>query len=497
MNKNEAKTLLDTHTNKITKSPNVVQEIMDASPAGISYVNIKHRLYHIMTGLTSAPTCANDDCEEHVMWDHRNQRYPTTCGYTCSNKITASRTLNKRMNTNTKRYGGNAPACDPTVVQARHNTCEKRYGPDYNKAIHQKAKRTLQTQYGVENVSQLHISNDTRDKLNTPQYLIQEHLTKRQPLQKIAADLQVSDTTVNRFMKNQGIEIKRFYNSSGELELRQFFSDMGVTFTTNTKELIPPQEIDIYLPDFKIAIEFNGVYWHSERAGKTRLYHLSKTEQCEAQGVRLIQIFEDEWRDDKQKCIDTLIHLIGKSNRGIGARETVIREIPWKQAKAFLNTHHLLHAGTAGNYRIGAFGPNDELIGVMVFGHQNNENSNPDAIELKRFVTNKNNNPGLGSKMFHYAIKQKQYQEVIAFVDRRWFTGLVKDHIGFKRVGVVPPTVWWTDGRKRYHRRFITKKKLNDMGLDPQVSKRQVLHQLGYFRIWDCGKYKLKWERSI
>jgi len=53
------------------------------------------------------------------------------------------------------------------------------------------------------------------------------------------------------------------------------------------------KEVGIYLPEYKIGIEFNGLYWHSELY-KEKNYHLNKTEECEKQGVELIHIFEDE-----------------------------------------------------------------------------------------------------------------------------------------------------------------------------------------------------------
>lgn len=490
----EAQQLLDTHTNKITAMKELVVQIISQSPKGITYVNIKHRLYHIANSLNDIPKCIVEGCSSLVKWDKQNQKYTQTCGYSCSNKLTAIKTMESRKKTNNEKYGGNAPACDNNVKEKMKRTNIERYGEHYTKVHSQKSKRSLMEKYGIENISQYHINEQTSIKLSDRNYLYREHILKKQSLQVIAENLGVSDTTVNRYLKYHNIEVKRFYKSRGELELREFLKSLDIEFVTNTKKIISPLEIDIYIPSHNLAIEYNGLYWHSEKCNKTSMFHLNKTEMCEAQNIRLLHIFEDEWRDQMQQCKDTITHLLGRSNKGTYGRNVTIREIPWKQAKEFLNKYHLLKAGTCGDYRIGAFDKDNNLISVMVFGRINNEFGG-NSIELKRFVTDKRNNPGVGSKMFKYATTKKSYTEVIAFVDRRWFTGLVKQYIGFEVVSKTPPSVWWTNGKYRHHRRFITKKTLIAEGFGGDISKRKILNNVGYYRIWDCGKIKLRWTK--
>lgn len=60
-------------------------------------------------------------------------------------------------------------------------------------------------------------------------------------------------------------------------------------------------ELDFYLPDEKLAIEFNGNYWHSIRF-KDKNYHLRKTQLCQDLGISLIHIFEFEWLSSKEIC---------------------------------------------------------------------------------------------------------------------------------------------------------------------------------------------------
>lgn len=61
----------------------------------------------------------------------------------------------------------------------------------------------------------------------------------------------------------------------------------------NSRNIISPLELDIFLPDIKLAIEFNGMYWHSLRPDG---YHDKKIELCNKKGIKLIYVWEDEWK---------------------------------------------------------------------------------------------------------------------------------------------------------------------------------------------------------
>jgi len=356
-------------------------------------------------------------------------------------------------------------------------------------------RKTCNLKYGTEHPAQKHIPPETLDKLDDKEWLEHQHHTIKRSIPEIANLLKVSDSVVATRFNKHNLKVNRYHSSEGEKQLIAFLEKQGVDLILNDRKILGGRELDIVIPQYNIAIEYNGLYWHSERAGKHHLYHLDKTNRCEMAGYRLIHIFSDEWETKQTLCKDTLRHFLGKSERGVYGRQTTIKEIPWSVAKPFLQKHHLLGAGHTGNYRIGAFDKNNNLVAVMVFGPANNEHSDPNCVELRRFVTNKRNNPGVGSKMFSWACNQRGYNRVIAFVDRRWFSGTVKDHIGFKCQYFTPPAVWWTDGRRRFHRRFTTKDWLmKNHGFDAAMTKREMLEHLGLYRIWDCGKIKLLWE---
>jgi len=75
---------------------------------------------------------------------------------------------------------------------------------------------------------------------------------------------------------------------------------------TNTRSIIRPYELDIYLPDINKAFEYNGSYWHEEGVRKPIGYHQMKTDMCSNKGIKLIHIWESDWINDSRfmrECI--------------------------------------------------------------------------------------------------------------------------------------------------------------------------------------------------
>lgn len=513
----------------------VIEKIYEDTSFLPTDAGLIQRVVCLYNDITHIPIC---ECGTQLQWNKTTRKFRTFCSVACKAKSTKTKQKvkqtvqarygvnnsflvgDKRQKTNNERYGVDWPQQNEDIHEKSKQTNRRNTGVDYplqNQKIKQQHTNTLLKNFGVDNPSksdiiqsrkvethqthhnrdhhsQRHISPNTLALLNDANWLKNKHITQQMSLLSIGHELGVDQGTVKRYMDIHAIDIQRFCVSGQEQELREFINSIyDGNIIVNSRSIIPPKELDIFLPDINIAFEYNGLFWHNDQL-VSRNYHLNKTQLCESCGIRLIHIFEDEWLFDRTKCEQTIKHLLGKSERGDYGRNLNIKEISWGVAKEFLDKHHLLNSGSSGSYRIGAYNNMEELCGVMVFGHQNNEGSGS-GIELKRFVTNKKNNPGMGSKMFKYAVEHKQYDSVVAFVDRRWFTGLVKDHIGFKFVHYTKPALWWCKNQKRFHRRFTTKEKLlsND-NYKPTMSKRDILFQQGYHRIWDCGKVKLIWE---
>jgi len=281
--------------------------------------------------------------------------------------------------------------------------------------------------------------------------------------------------------------------SSGEMEIAEWLRGFNIKVEIRNRTVLSRAEIDIYLPDHKLGIEYTGLYWHSDRRNPDPNHLLKKHRRCEEAGIRLVTLFEDEWLYHPDKVKASLGHFLGLSTKGIFARKARIAPITTNEALPFLKQYHLLGAGSAHQYMVGAY-DQECLIAVMTFRTPNRERAGSKQIEMTRFVTDGRNHPGLGSRMFQWAVREYKFERVVAFVDRRWFTGSFKTVSGFNIVTETKPTLWWVKASKRYQRRFKTKRSLARTNPDSKGTKLEIMRELGYSRIWDCGKLKLEWN---
>lgn len=285
--------------------------------------------------------------------------------------------------------------------------------------------------------------------------------------------------------------------SNGEEEIINFFEkECKIRCVIHDKTIIPPYELDIYIPEKKIAIEYDGLIWHSEKFGKDKNYHLNKTELCEKQGIRLIHIFEDEWLY-KQNIIKEKLKYITKcayKKPKIYARQCNISEIDRQTAKLFLDNNHIQGYGSGSVY-LGCFYKND-LVGVMVFKRERKDSN---KWELIRFA-NVNNKicVGTASKLFKYFITHYEYNEIKSFADRRWSSLLennLYNKLGFSLKSVLQPDYSYIDeSGHRFHKFLCRKnrliKKYPNKGLMNSMTETEMCKILKFYKIWNCGLLK-------
>lgn len=290
--------------------------------------------------------------------------------------------------------------------------------------------------------------------------------------------------------------------SIGEMEIYQYLcSKLGEkNVILHDRTVLNGKEIDIYIPSKNIGIEYNGLYWHSELSGKDKWYHLNKLNECNDKGIRLIQIFEDEYLSNKDLVLRKIEHILNIERfcPKIMARKCFIREICNEDAKEFLIKNHIQgYSNTTVSY--GAF-YQSILIGVMCFNKTGKDNE----WILNRFATdNKYICQGVGGKLFSYFVKEKNPSSVKSFADRRWT--ITKENnlytlIGFSLTETLQPEYRYINGtnpKERIHKFNLRKKSLHrKYNLSMDMTEREMTEKLGYAKIWDCGLYKYEWKKQ-
>lgn len=281
--------------------------------------------------------------------------------------------------------------------------------------------------------------------------------------------------------------------SKMEQEVYEFVKSIlpeNTEIVCNTKSVIPPKELDIYIPSKNLAIEFDGLYWHSVDVGTPWNYHLEKTLECESKGIKLIHIFEDEWIL-KQNIIKSIIKSkLGIFDKTVYARQCEIGSVPNKVVEKFIDENHLQGYKPA-SINIALF-HDDKMVSVMTFGHSRYNKKY--QYEMYRFCNLLNTKvTGGASKMYKYFIKRYDPQSIVTYCDRRFSDGKIyRDILGMTQLLTSEPNYFYIYGKDsliRESRVKYQKHKLSKIleSYDPNLTEHQNMANNGYYRIYDCG----------
>jgi very-short-patch-repair endonuclease len=291
-------------------------------------------------------------------------------------------------------------------------------------------------------------------------------------------------------------------NISGlEIELKNFIKEKYISTTIfNDKNILKPYELDIYIPDLKIAFEFNGLFWHNEN-NKENDYHLNKTEECEKQGIQLIHIWEDDWLNKQEIIKSMILNKLGKTLHKIYARKCEIKEInDNKLIKEFLEKNHIQEF-VGSKIKIGLL-HNNELISLMTFGDRRvamgKKLTKEGEYELLRFCNKLNTNViGGASKLFKYFIINYKPEEITTYADRSISQGKLYETLGFKFQGKTQPNYYYIIDGVRKHRFNFRKDKLIKEGYDPNKTEHDIMLERKIYRIYDSGNLKFIYNNYV
>jgi len=522
--------------------------------------SLNEQIWLLMNNITTRPKCASTNCNNEVTWTNNNHYTNTCCpkcAYDVKQQTGAWNSIKeKQQATMLERYGVKNASQLASTQQKIATTKLTKYGSGQSEIGRQKARdrstelnikgrETIRSRYGVINVSQLpEVKHKVKQTLlekwgvETPGNI--PHIIDRRKTQthKRWIDLyqtvtildRISDSSVSvsrpsacdriKFQCNKCniidtlpsetfkfrfreygtacttcADIKRC-RSKTEQEIANYIQQLGVSIKQNDRSLITPQELDIVCFDQNIAIEYCGLYWHSDLNGKDKKYHITKQQRCEAVNFRLVTIFEDEWINKSDIVKSRLRNIFRGNTTKYMARKLNLKKISNKVANKFCNQHHIQGAGRT-DHAWGLF-DTDILVAVMTFANINvakGGKSSPDIWELNRFCVVSNTTViGGASKMFSAALTELDPRSVISYSDLRWNTGKLYQQLGFNYQHHTPPNYWYINWKKcsRMHR-FGFRKNSDD---DQSLTEWENRQQQGLNRIWDCGNIKWIWTKK-
>jgi len=498
---------------------------------GKVHKNISKEDYYLKyISTTKKIVCNNEKCNNITKFLGFKLGYQEYCSKKCS--TSSEETKKKFRKTCLEKFGVEYPIQSLEFKKKRKESNINKYGFSctlQNKLINKKAKKTLFNNYGVKNPSSSLLilnrvkktckekygydyaiqSKLVRDKLSktkkTKSYMNLLHSDKLKNIIKCNFSLDefngygkeyswvclLCGNVFNQVLYSFNIPICRkcfpYMKGTSYLEqevykfIIQYFSDS----IEHDRTILSGKELDIFIPSKNLAIEFDGLYWHSELQGKDSLYHLDKTIACNSKNIQLLHIFEDEWVFKRKIVESILLSKIGVISNNIYARKCIIEKISRKEASNFLNNNHL--QGYIKGTHLGLY-HNDELVSILTYGKPR-FNSNYD-IEILRFCSKLNTIVVGGlSKL----LKQINSNSIITYVDRRYGDGKSYNNIGFELIGETKPSYYYIKGTDlvRHNRMNFQKHKLKSKleSYDPNLTEWQNMQLNGYDRIWDCGNY--------
>ena len=426
-----------------------------------------------------------------------------TCSRKCSGKDIAVKNK-ERLN---KMYGiDNVFQLKEVKDKIRHTNLEK-YGVEYSsqrKDWSDIVKRSNLEKYGVEYVSQLQEVRKIISSKLSYNFVHAEDMNLdfiKSHFIKDGKFLNDDFTKYFNITRKTALKYRNVFNIDTPLEYKQSRPQKELfdwipcsNKVYNDRKVITPNELDIVLPDIKLAIEYNGAFYHSDKF-KPKDYHLSKTNQCEEAGYHLFQIFDT---DDIDIWKSMISGKLGK-NRKIYARKCCVAEISSEQCEKFCAQNHL-QGSVGASVRLGLFYYNDdemqgELVEVMTFGKSRYNKYM--QYELLRLCTLKYTNViGGASKLFKYFVRKYNPTSIISYANRRFSQGNIYNVLGFKFQGYSAPNYFYLVNGNLFSRVKYQKHKLKNVLkiFNPELSEVDNMHNNGFYRVFDCGNIVYTWK---
>lgn len=388
----------------------------------------------------------------------------------------------------------------PVIIEKRRETMLRKYGvenPFQNEEIKQKIKETNLKKYGVENPNQLKSlkeeSTKKQKKTLAKKYNHDERITLlKETFQKLGRKLSPKEmialwgcTQANAyiFMHNNHLEeYIELKTSNLELDIENFLKAHNINFQKHCRNIITPQELDFYIPEYNVAIEANDLWTHNSTRNtyggkaKDKKYHFRKSQECEEKGIRLIHIWDYEWFNTRQRPILESI-ILGACNQSekIFARKCSIEVVDSKTMKDFFNKNNI--QGFRGGKMAINLVYNGEVVmsyilGFPFFGRGKYQ------WEVIRGATKLNCRViGGATKIWKYFLRNYDPESCVYYIDYNYFNGNSVEKLGLEYLTTKPSF-------KNY---FINERKIRNRQPTKHKEIKQQIEEGKVLEIYNAG----------
>lgn len=486
-------------------------------------VSFKEKVYLCLNNLKEVPKCKNPNCDKHVKFKNSTLGYLVYCSKKCISsdpeikKIKEEKSLEKWgtktpaesdiikkkiIETNNLKYGGNSAMSSKEIQEKSKQTLMKNWGvdsPSKSKEILERRiksfkenieqykesyKKTSLERYGVDHPwknKEIHdksISKSKKQKLKNTLDSISKMIPDSYKINSICektSEVNITCDQGHEFTSNRGFIYDRFRNnteictvcnptnsqkSGHEILLVKFIKEIyDGEIIENERTIIKPFELDIYLPKLNIGIEFNGLWWHSDKFREYD-YHLIKQEYAEKSNINLITIWEDDWVNKTDIVKSFIKHRLKKTDKKISAKKCEIIELKKKESDLFLEENHWSGRSNS-SIRIG-LRYEDCLYFIMTFKKKG------DSYILDRYCSKKYSMViGGFNKVLNYFINKYRPISIICYNDPMFTNGDIFINKGFNLTKTNPS-----------YKLLINKERVNRLKLGD------------YPKIWNAGLNK-------
>lgn len=396
----------------------------------------------------------------------------------------------KKIETNLEKYGHEQAAQSEAVKQTVIKKNIEKYGVEHTatlESVKDKIKKTNLEKYGHVCPLLSDVVKAKKNATNLVKYGSQSPFGNKDIFQKGI------DTIIHRYGTVNKFNISKKAGNTTEQDVINWVNSLGFSLK-ETRLMSDTKVYDGVDFENKIAVEYNGLFWHAEdsKTPRGRSYHYEKFKKCKANGIRLFSIFSDEWINREQQVKSFIRAALNKCEHRFFARKMSVEVISKEDADSFYEKYHI-QGGCPSNIISCALKQGEEIIGCMSFGRHHRK---VETVVLTRLCFKDNCYVvGGSSKMFKFLLNDTQSTEVISWSDNRWSNGDVYRALGFYLDAELPPDYFYINMKQPTGKISKQSQKKSRTSCPDNKTELEFAKENGLSRVWDCGKIRWKWVK--